>query len=67
MKRLEVLRHNIETQFDPLFFLLCEFLQILFVNCILSRPSHTEKKTLGVIYFLIKQGSMTDDNHSEDI
>ena len=46
MKRLEVLRHNIETQFDSLFFLLCEFLRILFVNCILSRHSHTEKKNV---------------------
>ena len=46
MKRLEVLRHNIETQFEPLFFLLCEFLQILFVKCTLSRPSHTEEKNV---------------------
>lgn len=67
IKRLEVLRHNLETQFDPLFFLLLEFLQILFVKCILSRPSHTEEKKLGVICFHIKQGSMTDDNRSKDI
>ena len=51
LKRLEVLRHNLETQFDPLFFLFREFLQILFVKYILSRPSHTEeKKVRGNIF-----------------
>ena len=46
IERLEVLRHNLETQLDPLIFLLCEVLQNLFVKCILSRPSHTEEKNV---------------------